>query len=757
MKNKKASAALVFLVVSILIISSGVIITNEIKKSNNENNIAGAGLILLNNKQDGSDTLSDSSGDGTKSFIFRDSGGKSSSKKSSGGGGSEKESLITGQIPSDLIAPETNETFDNQTSTNNIEENQSFSKSTNISVQFSDGQIFEEKGTKYIVRDSTTYALSSSEQISFNPPLPSSICVLPSGAGEKIDIKLTGSLSPTLNLNGVVACIYADYVGADIELKILENDVLADDLIASKIFHVSVNCDNPKVDYSNIFKDVVLSSFFGGIEGNTIEVYGLVKLTSSQLNDLEYSTIDYNIDKADCQCLTGSCCDTSIRPYKYKPSGSQPIEYTDEYICDEPNSPIGTNHCVKRDYYCSGTSADYSSSDSIQDTCGICEYCTPGDPTCNYYSSSTVCGTRDCDYLDTTCRKYNDVDRFCAGNSGTCNTASCTSYTNTQKGTTCGTGKECDGSGGCITCTTHSYYSCGDSDVYWYDACDTREDKKEECGEGYCGDWIRDTCHGNDAYETQTCYSKGCSNNGCYSNREVYERFVETCQYGCINGNCKSAIACYSNSDCGKDGYVGDNFCIDDDVYQSYIVYTCNNPGTTSSYCSSGDANILVKDCGEDGPSSNYCLDNDVYVNITDRGCSSGSCFENSTKQIVEDCGTSQCVNGICEGVKKPDLTVIDLIVQNKNGRTVTLAFTVKNIGELTANNTYWMVDTNSTDANPKRTVPATLAPGEWTRAYMMWTYSQSGNYQPAAIVDFDNLIRESNENNNRQSISVMV
>jgi len=770
MKNKKAGAALVFLVVSILIISSGVIITNEVKKSNNKNNIAGAGLILLNNGQDGSDTLSDSSGDGTKSFIFRDSGEKSSSKKSSGGGDSEKESLITGQIPSDLIAPETNKTFDNQTSINNIKENQSLSKSTNISVQFSNGQIFEEKGTKYIVRDSRTYALASSEQISFNPPLPISICV-----GEIIDAPVSlGTVTMSWAGTGaqVVCAIEAllhDRYDVPIIYCLMEDDTLSGDdeikcvgATATTYDCVSLYLNRQYGNYiQRKFSNIKFSDWFGGIEDQgTIEVYAKVYQYDNYFTPL--STPNYNIDKeADCQCLTGSCCDTSSRPYKYKLSGSQPIGYTDEYICDGPNSPIETNHCVKRDYYCNGASAGYSYSDSIVDTCGICEYCTPGDPTCNYYSSSTVCGTKDCDYLDTTCRNYNDVNRFCAGNSGTCNPASCTLYADTQKGTSCGTDKECDGSGACITCTSHDSYSCYLTDVYWYDACGNKEEIKENCGTSYELDW-QYYCVGDDKWKKKKVFDKGCSNAACYTNSyDDYQTFVETCQYGCNinNGQCKSNpnIRCYTNSDCGRDGYTGNPYCSNDDVYESFIRYTCNNPGTESSYCSQDYTDYRKQDCGDDSNGTNYCLSNDVYVNVTDKGCSSGSCFENSSIHLVEDCGTGQCVNGICEGIEKPDLTVTDLVVQNKNGRTVTLAFTVKNIGELTANNTYWMVDTNSTDANPKRTVPATLAPGEWTRAYMMWTYSQSGNYQPTAIVDFDNLIRESNENNNRQSISVMV
>ena len=49
-------------------------------------------------------------------------------------------------------------------------------------------------------------------------------------------------------------------------------------------------------------------------------------------------------------------------------------------------------------------------------------------------------------------------------------------------------------SGQCITtngngddCTSHDDYSCYGNDVYWYDSCGVKEDKKEECGYGCTG------------------------------------------------------------------------------------------------------------------------------------------------------------------------------------------------------------------------------------------------------------------------------
>ena len=59
----------------------------------------------------------------------------------------------------------------------------------------------------------------------------------------------------------------------------------------------------------------------------------------------------------------------------------------------------------------------------------------------------------------------------------------------------CGSGEENLGQKDCgflktccapESCTPHAYFSCFNNDVYWYDSCDNREEKKEECGTNGC-------------------------------------------------------------------------------------------------------------------------------------------------------------------------------------------------------------------------------------------------------------------------------
>lgn len=46
------------------------------------------------------------------------------------------------------------------------------------------------------------------------------------------------------------------------------------------------------------------------------------------------------------------------------------------------------------------------------------------------------------------------------------------------------------------------------------------------------------------------------------------------------------SIACNSDDDCGHNGFVGDTYCSYNNVYKSYKVNVCNNPGTAKSSCS---------------------------------------------------------------------------------------------------------------------------------------------------------------------------
>ena len=140
-------------------------------------------------------------------------------------------------------------------------------------------------------------------------------------------------------------------------------------------------------------------------------------------------------------------------------------------------------------------------------------------------------------------------------------------------------------------------------------------------------------------------------------------------------------IECSLNVGCGTDSYTGNSFCQNNDVWQNYITYICNNPGIPSSYCLDSTTAKLKQDCGIAGCSggvcntctshdsyscyssdvywynscgtredkrtecgssgyagSNHCYSNDVYRDYVTRGCSGSSCTESASKNKQEEC-----------------------------------------------------------------------------------------------------------------------
>lgn len=447
--------------------------------------------------------------------------------------------------------------------------------------------------------------------IEFDPPLSSSFCV-----GEEIDITVKGVGRFYPGGADLIDCAWDGYAMVYWCLKLMEADTLSgdDDIAGGSTCQSSKSYDCASLNFDFTFQDVDLSTQFGGFEDQeTIEVYAKIYDFDGKVGVSSSSESDVN--KADCECTSGACCDLSTKTFK--PSGSQPTGYTDEYICSGSNTPVGTNWVYKTDYYCNGQSSSAKSSNLLKDTCGPCQYCTTGDSTCNYYGSSTICGTRDCDGLDTACRDYHDKDRYCNG-AGSCSSSSCDSYTNEPKHTSCGTGKECNGVENCVTCASHEYSSCYTDDVYWYDRCDNREEIKQDCGDDSHGSWT-EYCNGNDLRRKRNYFDRYCSSSSCYTDVINQDEKIKTCQTQCIDqgGYAYCKEICYQDSDCGTESRYNPH-CVNDDVYMTYSVPHCVHPGQQDSYCYRTEEDRLVEPCSY-GCSGGECEQPDC----TDK-CSSG-------------------------------------------------------------------------------------------------------------------------------------
>jgi len=120
------------------------------------------------------------------------------------------------------------------------------------------------------------------------------------------------------------------------------------------------------------------------------------------------------------------------------------------------------------------------------------------------------------------------------------------------------------------------------------------------------------------------------------------------------------------------------HFANQENVYQNYKTYTCNNPGTASSYCTNSTSaqlkatcngnqtcsngnclqNITCSsnsDCGKNSLTGNpFCEYNNVYTNqltyyCNNPGTSQSFCSSTLVPQLTSSCGTNKtCNNGSC-------------------------------------------------------------------------------------------------------------
>ena len=82
-------------------------------------------------------------------------------------------------------------------------------------------------------------------------------------------------------------------------------------------------------------------------------------------------------------------------------------------------------------------------------------------------------------------------------------------------------------------CIINDDYSCSLNDVYWYDSCGVRGDKKTECGSDYYTG--SNYCYNNDVYRDRI--DNGCSGSSCYSNT-IKVRQEDCGALGCSGGVC---------------------------------------------------------------------------------------------------------------------------------------------------------------------------------------------------------------------------
>jgi hypothetical protein len=130
---------------------------------------------------------------------------------------------------------------------------------------------------------------------------------------------------------------------------------------------------------------------------------------------------------------------------------------------------------------------------------------------------------------------------------------------------------------------------------------------------------------------------------------------------GCYARCMKADYAeCHIDSDCGTNGYIGDNFCHSNNVYRNYRTFTCNNGlcsnstlpvfMTNCSYgCTNGSCNNQCSINSNCGTQTSYltCSGNNLINVTTTPTCSAGSCSNVTSNNTVQICAYG-CSNNSC-------------------------------------------------------------------------------------------------------------
>ncbi len=338
---------------------------------------------------------------------------------------------------------------------------------------------------------------------------------------------------------------------------------------------------------------------------------------------------------------------------------------------DCPNSDVGDLYCLDGDVYKDVREFECENAGTIESECvddlnsRIVEDC--GESYCGNFGGP-YCALGNV-YHSRTC-----YDKGCSAGSCFFN-----SYEDEQIFDEC-LGEEVCMDGECVNIACYVDADCDDSDEYTRDVCENAGSQESYCrheelqclGNFDCDDdfYSADYCQGISVYRDLHDFS--CDAGMCKEN--VVPKLIEKCSDVCVGGECKE-IACFSNSDCGVNAFSGNKFCQNDNSYEYFNSYVCENAGKLNSYCESSSLPVLIEycdfdcvggecydcfndlSCGTDGYiGDKYCVGDDSYRNYQifsceNAGTSDSGCSSSVSSKLVEECD-GVCVGGECVPVE---------------------------------------------------------------------------------------------------------
>lgn len=167
---------------------------------------------------------------------------------------------------------------------------------------------------------------------------------------------------------------------------------------------------------------------------------------------------------------------------------------------------------------------------------------------------------------------------------------------------------------------------------------------------------------------TDTCSNGACRSITCYADSDCDDSDIGTedkCLLpGTIDSSCENQpIACFDNSDCGSDKWIGDFLCVGKNLSRNYLNFMCNNPGTSSSFCFNSSSLLINQTC-LDICTGTSCKNIECYadsdcddsnVGTEDKCLLPGTINSYCTHEPITcfsniDCGTNSLSNNFCSG-----------------------------------------------------------------------------------------------------------
>jgi hypothetical protein len=381
----------------------------------------------------------------------------------------------------------------------------------------------------------------------------------------------------------------------------------------------------------------------------------------------------------DGYCSAGNCIYLN-EPESFSCNWSEPVCYNNS-DCGKDGF-IGMPYCkdsfVARDYRayeCLNPGVPYASCSNTDDFRIIedCEFgcedseCLPDpclDVMCDNYCNGTKyysggrCVSGECRYSNAEINSRYCTNGYCRDNNNCgyeeyCKKAACSS----SEGT-CTAKPE--------FCMTLYDPVCGCDDNTYSNECalaaaGVNKKKDGECKADLCkGIICSDYCDGYTYYSDGVCAAGTCE----YIKTE--EKSFECGWYD---------PECYSDSDCGQNTWLGQEYCKEGNVWDAYTEHYCENPGNPSAECLTLEEEKLKKMCSEEcfngecigiecysasdcGVSSwvsePYCEGNELYQNYKNYICLNpgttfSKCLATNFKRLKESCEV--CDNGNCISV----------------------------------------------------------------------------------------------------------